>query len=417
MSTTSFSDKARDSAQQLAAACGAPKTREEGVRAIHAVVLLRHGVFASDQAAWEACCGTGTSARRRFYEWKKKLSAVTLPPPELYDDQPHSSSTDATMMGCEESGGSRLETRPGADLDSVLEMMVDLEPAMAVAGEAPEQRRLRLQRERSDRYRKREREAASEQRAKDAASSRDAASTGVCVGCGERRVLGMPYQCAGPDGSMRRLKVYSYRFKCGEVCEACHISPPVTEVDRAVSGALLRRQRWQDLTSQQQAAAACFGFSAVSWDARFGDNLPGMQTCRTSTWSSAANAFLWDQPPCTAERLGERFLSGTGAEFVWNGCGGCRGDKCKWRHMQHAISCAWWHAWEDLSVEQRLAAETLGYQARDWELEELAGATRWGCGECECMLGSECRLCTRPECAQQPECICWRAQADSDTEF
>ena len=124
-----------------------------------------------------------------------------------------------------------------------------------------------------------------------------------------------------------------------------------------------------------------------------------------------SNAFR-DQPLCTAERLGERFVSGSGVEFVWNGCGGCRGDECKWRDMEHAISCAWWHAWDDLSVEQRLAAETLGYhQARDWVLEELAGATRWGSGECECMLGSECRfICTRPECAQQPECICWRAR-------
>jgi hypothetical protein len=97
----------------------------------------------------------------------------------------------------------------------------------------------------------------------------------------------MPYLavpvCAGPEGSTRRLKVYSDRFKCGEVCEACHISLSVTEVDRAVSGALLRRQRWQDLTSRQQAAASCFGFLAASWDARFGDNLPGMQTCRTSS--------------------------------------------------------------------------------------------------------------------------------------
>jgi hypothetical protein len=186
MTVTPFSDKARDSAQQLAAACGAPKTREEGLRAIHAVVLLRHGVFASDQAAWEACCGTGTSARRRFYEWKKKLSAATLPPPAHHNDPSHSSSTGAAMLNCEESGGSRLERRPGADLDDVLEMMVDLEPAMAVAGEDPEQRRLRLQRDRSDRYRKREREAASQQRAEVAASSCDAASTGVCVSVAAR---------------------------------------------------------------------------------------------------------------------------------------------------------------------------------------------------------------------------------------
>ena len=90
------------------------------------------------------------------------------------------------MLNCEESGGSRLKTRPGADLDDVLEMMVDLEPAMAVAGEDPEQRRLRLQRDRSDRYRKREREAASQQRAEVAASSCDAASTGVCVSVAAR---------------------------------------------------------------------------------------------------------------------------------------------------------------------------------------------------------------------------------------
>lgn len=117
-----FDTDARAIASKLAADHGAPKTRDEGLRAIHAV--LQRGHFASDQAAWEAYSGTATSSRRRYYEWKKKLivlpstqrpSVPQLPLPE--------------EMGREV--GSRQDTRPGAEVDDVLALMVNLEPMLA----------------------------------------------------------------------------------------------------------------------------------------------------------------------------------------------------------------------------------------------------------------------------------------------
>ena len=50
-------------AKRIAAAAGRPKTRAEGLRAIHAVLHKDH--FATERAAWEAYGAT----RQRFYEW------------------------------------------------------------------------------------------------------------------------------------------------------------------------------------------------------------------------------------------------------------------------------------------------------------------------------------------------------------
>ena len=106
------------------------------------------------------------------------------------------------------------------------------------------------------------------------------------------------------------------------------------------------------------------------------------------------NRYVWDKPPCPVERLGERFLSGVGHEFVWNGCGGCRGDEWKWscegEGIEQEIACAWWHAWEDLSIEQRSASEMLGYHVKhgsgSWRNTTNQNAERWGPGECPCIL-------------------------------
>ena len=214
--------------------------------------IKQHGRHVADQGP--LLVGASTSGRKRC----QLLHVVRTP-----------SVHNAAFNG-EETGGSRTDTRPGAEIDDVLGLMVQLEPALEAA-EDQETRRLRLQRDRTANFRKRQQEAAAQQCATVEAEARmaaqDAAFTGSCVGCGQRRVLGMAY-------STQRIKVYSYRFKCGKVCESCHLDPPETEVDRAAAGALLRRQAWRHLTLQQQAAATCFGFSSTSWDARFGDNLP-----------------------------------------------------------------------------------------------------------------------------------------------
>jgi len=59
-----FDAEARVVAARVAAAAGKPHTREEGLRAIHAV-LHRHS-FESDRAAWV----TSGASRRLFFEWK-----------------------------------------------------------------------------------------------------------------------------------------------------------------------------------------------------------------------------------------------------------------------------------------------------------------------------------------------------------
>mgnify|MGYP007078380988 CR=1 FL=1 len=73
---------------------------------------------------------------------------------------------------------------------------------------------------------------------------------------------------------------------------------------------------------------------------------------------------------------------------------GCRGDEWKWscegEGIEQEIACAWWHAWEDLSIEQRSASEMLGYHVKhgsgSWRNTTNQNAERWGPGECPCIL-------------------------------
>jgi len=60
-----FDEAAHARAKRIATAAGKPKTRIEGLRAIHAVLQRNH--FGSERAAYEAF---GVS-QQRFYEWKK----------------------------------------------------------------------------------------------------------------------------------------------------------------------------------------------------------------------------------------------------------------------------------------------------------------------------------------------------------
>ena len=69
-----FDDAAKQSARQIAAAAGRPKTRDEGLKAIHAVV--HRAAFRSDRCAWEHF---GVS-QQRFSEWKPLASAPPPPP-------------------------------------------------------------------------------------------------------------------------------------------------------------------------------------------------------------------------------------------------------------------------------------------------------------------------------------------------
>ena len=64
-----FNAAAQAHAKSIAAAAGKPKTRCEGLAAIHAV--LHCGSFGTERAAWEAY----GASKQRFYEWKKLLAA------------------------------------------------------------------------------------------------------------------------------------------------------------------------------------------------------------------------------------------------------------------------------------------------------------------------------------------------------
>lgn len=374
----SFDTDAREAALRLAAACGAPKTREEGLRAIHAVALLRRGVFTKDQDAWETWCGTGPSARRRFYEWKKKLSSTPFPcsQPTGEDEVQADASAPNTILDPEEPNGSRLDTRPGAEVDDILEVMVDIEEHF----ETPEERRLRLQRKRSADYRQRLLERSQDEKARQKAEE-DAAllasgwgassstqgvycNIGICAGCNERRALGARYQQTADDGTVVRrwLQVmYSYLYKSLAVCHDCHTKESSYW---AVRGSLLRRQAWQHLTTPQQEAAACFGFSEPTWNARYGENLPGLPTCRSSSGES--------YNPCLEKQRGEIYQS-----YVWNGCAACRGDNDLWEELHKEISCAWFHAWDDLTPAQRRAAQVLGYQG-GMDMDGSLAGEFWG---------------------------------------
>ena len=67
-----FDAAAKDRAKRIAAAAGKPKTRDEGLKAIHAALHRKH--FSDDRAAWEAY----GSSRQRFYEWKPHCPENTI---------------------------------------------------------------------------------------------------------------------------------------------------------------------------------------------------------------------------------------------------------------------------------------------------------------------------------------------------
>ena len=91
-----FDAAAKERAKRVAAAAGKPKTRDEGLKAIHAALHRQH--FREERAAWEAYGST----RQRFYEWKPHCqlttidamlqpapaSAATAPQPWRYRDLP-----------------------------------------------------------------------------------------------------------------------------------------------------------------------------------------------------------------------------------------------------------------------------------------------------------------------------------------
>ena len=81
-----FDHAAMQRSKRIAAKSGKPKTREEGLKAIHAV--LHKGRFATERAAWEAY---GVS-KQRFYEWKKvdpaKLDRSAVQPSAATDPDP-----------------------------------------------------------------------------------------------------------------------------------------------------------------------------------------------------------------------------------------------------------------------------------------------------------------------------------------
>ena len=107
MAAAPFDAQARRAAEAVAARFGKPATRTEGLKAIHAVVQLRLGHHAGDKAAWEAHCGTGTTARRRFYEWKPRIWA-SLPAPAP-PQQAAPPSADGVMLDAENATAERAK--------------------------------------------------------------------------------------------------------------------------------------------------------------------------------------------------------------------------------------------------------------------------------------------------------------------
>ena len=107
MAGRAFDAQARRAAEAVAARFGKPATRTEGLKAIHAVVQLRLGHHAGDKAAWEAHCGTGTTARRRFYEWKPRIWA-SLPAPAP-PQQAAPPSADGVMLDAENATAERAK--------------------------------------------------------------------------------------------------------------------------------------------------------------------------------------------------------------------------------------------------------------------------------------------------------------------
>jgi hypothetical protein len=67
-----FDAAAKERAKRVAAAAGKPKTRDEGLKAIHAALHRQH--FREERAAWEAYGST----RQRFYEWKPHCQLTTI---------------------------------------------------------------------------------------------------------------------------------------------------------------------------------------------------------------------------------------------------------------------------------------------------------------------------------------------------
>ena len=65
-----FDAAAKERAKRVAVAAGKRKTRDEGLKAIHAVLHRR--CFKDERAAWEAY----GSSRQRFYEWKPHCPAT-----------------------------------------------------------------------------------------------------------------------------------------------------------------------------------------------------------------------------------------------------------------------------------------------------------------------------------------------------
>ena len=112
MAAAPFDAQARRAAEAVAARFGKPATRTEGLKAIHAVVQLRLGHHAGDKAAWEAHCGTGTTARRRFYEWKPRIWA-SLPAPAP-PQQAAPPSADGVMLDAKNERAKRLHAEAQA---------------------------------------------------------------------------------------------------------------------------------------------------------------------------------------------------------------------------------------------------------------------------------------------------------------
>jgi hypothetical protein len=122
-----FDDAAKQMARSIAAAAGKPKTRDEGLKAIHAVT--HRSLFSTERLAWEHF---GTT-KQRFYEWKQiatthhrqGVSSSPIPPPAA-PPADEAASAAAAVAARERKTELQRERRQGEDsiIRAVVESLV-----------------------------------------------------------------------------------------------------------------------------------------------------------------------------------------------------------------------------------------------------------------------------------------------------
>ena len=122
-----FDDAAKQMARSIAAAAGKPKTRDEGLKAIHAVT--HRSLFSTERLAWEHF---GTT-KQRFYEWKQLatthhrqgVSSSPMPPPAA-PPADEAASAAAAVAARERKTELQRERRQGEDsiIRAVVESLV-----------------------------------------------------------------------------------------------------------------------------------------------------------------------------------------------------------------------------------------------------------------------------------------------------